>query len=164
MLNSLPARCADEVLETVPLIMQAIGCHMRSQTPELSLPQFRAMVFVRQHPQASLSDAAGFVGLGLSRTSKLVNALVSRDLMSRHEDAQDRRRVRLALTPAGQAMLENARQAAAAHLARTLAGCTEEQRTAINNAMQVLRPAFNTTASRGNGQAHVGSWNGNGRQ
>jgi len=134
--------------------MRAIGCHMRSHlTPELSMPQFRAMVFLEQHPQASLSDTAGFLGLGLPRTSKLIESLVSRELMSRHEHAEDRRRVMLALTARGREMLEKAREVTAGYLARTLAGCTDEQRIAINKAMQILRPAFSVPAERGNGKA-----------
>lgn len=96
--------CASELLEVVPLIMRAMRAEVRRQrAPELSLPQFRALSFIGRNEGAALSDVAAFLGLGLPSASKLIEGLVAEKFVVRETAAGDRRRVQLALSPAGRA-------------------------------------------------------------
>lgn len=140
-----PDECACEVLEVVPLIMRAIRAQMRScRTPDLSVPQFRALTFLHGRKGASLSDVAEHVGLTLPSMSKMIDGLVARRLVKRQAHPQDRRRVKLALTARGQTALEVAYGATRARLAERLAALPASQRITVARAMGILRPAFTT--------------------
>jgi MarR family transcriptional regulator for hemolysin len=131
------------MLDTVPLIMRTIRSEMRShRTPELTVPQFRALAFLRRHTGASLSEAAEHMGLTLPSMSRIIDGLVVRQLVVRQTPPEDRRRVSLALTGSGQEMLQLARKATQACLAEALMTLSEAQRASIIEAMQMLRPLF----------------------
>jgi DNA-binding MarR family transcriptional regulator len=136
-------KCAQEVLEVVPLIMQAIRAEMRWHRGfDLSVPQFRALAFLKHYEGASLSDAAEFVGLTLPSMSRLMDGLVTRQLVKREISATDRRRITLVLTEVGQATLQSAYEATQAYLARQLAGLSTQEQATVEQAMQILRPLF----------------------
>ena len=138
--------CAREVLDTIPLIMCAIRTEMRKRRKfDLSVPQFRALAFLHHFPNASLSDVAEHVGLMLPSMSKLMDGLVARGLVTRRESSGDRRRVDLALTPAGKSVLEMAYKECQAHLAVVLGQLGAGERAAVIRAMQTLRTIFTAT-------------------
>jgi MarR family transcriptional regulator for hemolysin len=131
------------MLDTVPLITRAIRAEMRShRTPDLTVPQFRALAFLRRHAGASLSEAAEHMGLTLPSMSRIVDGLVVRQLVVRQTPPEDRRRVSLALTASGQEILQLARKATQARLAEALTTLSEAQRVSIIEAMRMLRPLF----------------------
>lgn len=135
--------CAQEVLEVTPLVMRAIRAEMRCQRGwDLSVPQFRTLAYLSYSQGVSLSDVADFIGLALPSMSKLVDGLVARQLVTRELSSGDRRRVTLALTPAGQATFQVARTATQAFLSRRLAELAPEDRAIVIQAMQFLRPLF----------------------
>ena len=138
-----PDECARELLETVPSVMRVIRAEMRShRTPDLSVPQFRALVFVNRNAGASLSDAAEYVGVTLPSMSKLIDGLVARKLVSRQTAAEDRRRMTLVLTAKGQEVLQSSHSATQACLAEILQSLSQSERATVVAAMQSLRPIF----------------------
>ena len=90
---------ARELLEVVPIVMKEIRSEMRSRrTPDLTVPQFRTLAFVDRHKGASLSAVANHMGLTLPSTSRLVDILISRRLLTRGDNPSDRQdAVKLAL-------------------------------------------------------------------
>ena len=142
-MTASPAECAREVLDTMPLIMRTLRSEMRShRTPDLTVPQFRTLMFLHRHTGASLSDVADHMGLTLPSMSKVVDGLVARGLVARQTPPEDRRRVSLTLTASGQVTLQSARTATQACLAEALKTLSEAQRTSIIDAMRALRPLF----------------------
>ncbi|HEY3241717.1 MAG TPA: MarR family transcriptional regulator, partial [Phycisphaerae bacterium] len=97
-----PERCARELLAAVPAIMRFIRQEMRGhrQRP-LTVPQFRSLVFLNMHEDASLSAVAEHVGLSLPAASRLVELLVKRGFIERRARSNDRRSVALTLTGRG---------------------------------------------------------------
>ncbi len=135
--------CAALVVDTIPLVMRVIRAEMRShRTPDLSVPQFRALVYVNRNAGASLSDVAEHLGLALPSASKLIDKLVARDLITRESAPDDRRRVLLMLTPSGQAILQATIQATQARLAQELAALSPHECASVIEAMNLLRRAF----------------------
>jgi DNA-binding MarR family transcriptional regulator len=144
------AECAREVLDVVPAVMRFIRSEMRChRAAGLSVPQFRALTFLNRRAGASLSAVAEHLGLTPPSTSKLVDGLVERRLLSRQPSAADRRRITLTLTPAGQAILETARHETQARLAEVLAVLPPRDAEAVVRAMQALRPIFAGERARG---------------
>jgi DNA-binding MarR family transcriptional regulator len=142
-MNISPDECAHVVLEVVPLVMRTIRADMRRhRAPELTVPQYRTLAFVNRNEGASLSDVAEHIGLTLPSTSKLMDGLVTRGLVTRETHAGDRRRITLALTPHGRMMLQSAHAAAQDCLARRLAGLSAAERAMVTQALRALRPIF----------------------
>src|SRR5512140_3106886 len=99
--------CAALVAEVVPLVMRTSRAEMRGhRSPDLSVPQFRTLLFLRRQPGASVSDVAGHIGLTLPSISKMIDRLVTRDRVVRHSAPGDRRRICLELTPLGASTLQ----------------------------------------------------------
>jgi DNA-binding MarR family transcriptional regulator len=138
-----PEACARELLEVVPLIMSAIRSEMRShRTPDLSVPQFRALAFIYRRPGTSLSAVADHLGLTLPSTSKLTDVLVGRGFVDRTPSAVDRRRVTLALTDRGRSIYETARRCTQEYLTRSLATLADAERDDVLEAMHALGRIF----------------------
>jgi MarR family transcriptional regulator for hemolysin len=123
--------------------MRTLRVEMRShRTPDLTVPQFRTLRFINRSPGVSLSDAAEHIGLTLPSMSKIVDGLVTRQLVIRQPHPEDRRRLTLSLTPSGRAMLQAALEATQACLAEALQRLSDAQRAAVIDAMRTLRPLF----------------------
>jgi DNA-binding MarR family transcriptional regulator len=135
--------CAALLIDTVPLIMRAIGAEMRSHRPsDLSVQQFRALLFIRRNPGTSLARVAEHTGLTTPTTSKMVDRLVARGLISRQVLARNRRRVTLGLTNLGEATLSAAHDATQNRLAELLAPLPQPTRDTIARALCALQPLF----------------------
>jgi DNA-binding MarR family transcriptional regulator len=103
------ARAAAAILESVPAAMRAIRARMREGRPAgLSVPQFRALLYIRRHPAGPLSGVAEHLGTSMPAASELVSRLVAHGLVVREPDPASRRRVRLDLSPAGRTALQAA--------------------------------------------------------
>ena len=114
-------RCAEQLISIVPMLMQTMREEMRAgRASELTVPQFRTLVFFLLHQGAALSQASEHLGLALPSTSKLVEHLVLRGLLTRCVCAADRRKVAIGLTDEGRAVLAAASRAAADAFARKL--------------------------------------------
>ena len=134
--------CASDVVDTVPLVMRVIRQHLRRHRSGLSVPQFRSLWFISTAAGHSLSAVADFIGLSLPAMSRLIDGLVEKRLVHRKTCADDRRHVRLSLTPSGEATLADARELARTHIADSLARLTDRERSTVGAAMQILRTAF----------------------
>ncbi len=138
-----PPECAGQILEIVPMVMLAIRTEMRShRASDLSVPQFRVLVYLHRYEGASLSDIAEYMGLTRPSMSKMIDGLVTRQLVSRRLDPGDRRRVSLAPTALGRRAMQSAYQATETRLAERLAALPISQRRAILKAMEVLGSIF----------------------
>ncbi len=152
--RSIPAptvqACAEEVLAVVPSIMSTFRTEMRAHRPtELSLPQFRVLIFLNRHVGASVSAVAEHVGLALSSTSQLLDGLMKRGYVTRDTAAADRRRATLSLTTLGQATLESARVHARARVEEHLSLLSEDERRAVTASMLALARAFDPSTACG---------------
>jgi DNA-binding MarR family transcriptional regulator len=142
-MNLCIEQCADEVLDVIPLIMRWIRAKMRSHRAyELSVPQFRAMVFAERNRGATLADLSGHLGLMPPAASNIVNGLVTMDLIERRPISSDRRRVRLALTSAGRKKLKSTRKMAQEYLVEKLVPLPPAECEQISTVMQKLRVLF----------------------
>jgi DNA-binding MarR family transcriptional regulator len=142
-----PELCAQEVMETVPLVMRFIRMEMRSRrAPSLSVPQFRVLTFLSRKPGAPLSSVAEHLGVARSTASAMVDRLVRRQLVSRTTHPDERRSVVLTLTPAGAQHFREAREAASARMAKVLAGMPAADLLEMVQGLTLLGSAFKEIA------------------
>ena len=138
-----PDECARKVLETVPMVMRAIRKEMRShRESDLSVPQFRVLIYLNRNEGASLSDVADHLGLSLPAMSKMVGGLVDRNLVSRRINKGDRRYVILAPTERGRTLMRAVYDTTRSRLAERLAALPASGRTTVFRAMSALESIF----------------------
>lgn len=134
---------AKEVLDAIPTVMRVIRSEVRNQRKTyLSVPQFRTLAFLEITPGATLSEVAEHVGLTLPAMSRLVDGLVTRDLIARSASHDDRRRVDLSLTVEGKSILLDSRRLAQARLAEYLAPLSAVEKETVVRAMRLLKGIF----------------------
>ena len=135
--------CAAEILEAVPAVMRFIRSQMRCHRGSaLSVPQFRALLFLSRNPGAILSALAEFLGLSLPAASRLVEGLVGKKFVARRIPPGNRRQVVLSVSARGQRTVDAARQATERRLAEVVAPLRSEERMAIRRALRTLREEF----------------------
>jgi DNA-binding MarR family transcriptional regulator len=134
---------ARELLDVVPVIMRTIRTEMRSHhSNDLTVPLFRSLMFLERHPGVSLLDLAGHLGLTSPSACKIVDGLVDHFLVKRQHSYTDRRKITLALTRAGQKVLDEARTSAQARLADLLVPLSTQQCETVFQALQIIQPLF----------------------
>ena len=131
------------VIEDIPLLMRLLRTKfLEKRIGDLSMAQFRTLAFVDANQGASLSEVAGHIGLGLPSMSKLVDALVNHQLLTRETYGEDRRRICLALTAQGKRELDEAYQHTQSFFADKFAELTEDERTRIAEAIYLMEQLF----------------------
>ncbi len=137
--------CASAVLDVVPTVMRAIRAEMRGQRSDLSVPQFRSLMFIARHGGPSLLEVAQHLGLTAPSTSKLIDLLEKRSLVTRRASTEDRRRITLGLTAAGSALRRQALSEAQRKLSARMAELAPSELDAVARAMSVLQRSFPET-------------------
>ena len=134
---------AANVMETFHVMMRAVGREARKQsTDEVPFHQFRALMTIRHHEGASLSQVAEHLGATLSAASKIVDHLVERGYVRRETAEADRRRLILALTDAGEEAVNSVKLRMHTSLAEKLALLTPGECSMLDLAMDILRSAL----------------------
>jgi DNA-binding MarR family transcriptional regulator len=130
-------------MDNVPLLMRLLRTKFREKrVGDLTMAQFRTLAFVNANQGASLSDAASHIGLGLPSMSKLVDALVNEELLTRDVHGKDRRRICLALTDEGKRVLKEAYEHTQSFFAEKFAELTDDERTQVAGAIDTLKKLF----------------------
>ena len=72
---------------------------------DYSLPQMAVLLLLDEEGELSIKQAAQLLGRSISATSRLLDQLVVRGMISRREDERDRRAKRVAITEQGRAFI-----------------------------------------------------------
>ena len=135
--------CAETLLAVAPALMQFLRLGMRGgRRPEVSVPQFRVLVHACLRPGATLNQLAGPLGVSTATASRMVETLVLRGLLERRPGETDRRQVAIALTPAGQQVLDMAHVHMRALFESRLAGLDAPDLATLAAALDLLHTAF----------------------
>lgn len=90
----------EEVVELLPSIGRGLYAALMGD-PEirgLTLPQVKALIYLYDNGERSMSELANGLAVSLPSASELVDRLIDRGLVERLPDVSDRRRVLIALT------------------------------------------------------------------
>ena len=135
------------VVDVVPLVMRVIRREMRAAaSPGLTVPQLRALLFINRNPDVNLSGVAEHLGIGLTGASGLIDRMVKQQLLSRETDPNERRRIQLTVTKQGRARLNAASTSTREAIAEHLDDLDDEDAATVQQAMEILRARFGTTA------------------
>ncbi len=134
---------AREVLDVIPFAMRRIREEMRARRgADLSIPQFRSLLFLQRHPGAALRDVADHLGLTPPTVSKMTAGLVSRGLIERPDSTVDRRKVELRLTARGNTLFDRVRGETVAKFVEQLEKLPSAEREKMISSLESLRMAL----------------------
>jgi len=129
---------------TEPMLMylvKQVELAVRSRLDELLRParltalQYTALTVLERHPDLSSAQLARNSFVTAQSTADMITILEGRDLIERHRDRSDRRRLVVALTAAGRELLDRYRDPVLALEAEMLAGFTGAEVSALRRSL-----------------------------
>ena len=142
--SEILTRTIDRFWETFPAVWNAIRTNLRAIVTEnfdISVEQFHILRHIRKG-SGSVSELAEVKQISRPAISQAVDVLVEKGLISRHQDAEDRRFVHLALTPAGDDLLNAIFKKNRAWMEEKMAALGTADYAAIIGALDVLESVF----------------------
>lgn len=130
---------------TLLYVIKQVELAGRAQLDEIFRPigmtalQYTALTVLERHPGLSSAQLARNSFVTAQTMADMVNALEERGLVERHRDAGDRRRLVLALTRDGRALLRRYRGKVRALEERMLSGLTSGQAVELRRSLAVCR-------------------------
>ena len=101
-----PAPTAAELDAAMGAARAFVAVTVNGSDHDLTPAQMRMLVLTRAHPDCNLSSLARWMDIHPSNATRVCDRLVRGGLMERIEDEDDRRHVRLRLTPAGDEVID----------------------------------------------------------
>jgi DNA-binding MarR family transcriptional regulator len=122
---------------------------------DYSLPQLATLLLLDEEGELTIKRLSEFLGRSISATSRLLDQLVERGMVSRREDEHDRRSKRIAITEQGRMLIATLeRRRADAQLSVMEYYSTEEQ-VEINRAMDLLAEAGQRRRRSDHPESHI---------
>jgi DNA-binding MarR family transcriptional regulator len=105
---------------------------------DISMQQLRALFVLRDEEEASVGRLAELFGMGLPGTSMLADRLVRSGFVERRADPDDRRRVLLRLSRAGDRLVGDLREGSSSQLRRWMTKLSPEDLAALSRGWRAL--------------------------
>ena len=140
-LERLRDQAIDRFWETVPPLWGTIRTHIRAEATtnfDITVEQFHILRYVRRGI-VSVSELATAKNISRSAISQAVELLVKKGLLTRVHSTQDRRFVELALTDAGNRLLDAVFQETRDWMKEHMTRLSAEELEAIAKAMVSLK-------------------------
>ncbi len=134
-------------------LMKQVELAVRARLDELVRPagltalQYTALTVLERHPNLTSAHLARHSFVTAQTMADMVSSLRSRQLVDRHRDPVDRRRLVLSLTDAGRALLDDYRQPVADLEAEMLSGLSPDEARSLREAMLSCREALGRRAA-----------------
>jgi DNA-binding MarR family transcriptional regulator len=109
--------------------------------PSISVPTLRVLVMVGQAGSMSMGEIADGLGVNPSNASRSCDRLLAAGLILREEHPEDRRRVVVELTPAGERLIADVMRHRADELAAIVSEMSPEAQRELMSAMDAFRHA-----------------------
>jgi len=109
----------------------------------LSYIQFQTLSFLMKQKNSTMKEISEYVHITAPSTTTLVNNLVRMKLISRIDDKDDRRIVRLTITQSGKKELEKGFVAAIKHLKNVFSKLSKKDRDDLTRVLTKLSKLFN---------------------
>ena len=133
---------------TLLYLMKEVELAIRARLDDMVRPagltalQYTAMTVLERHPDLTASRLARRSFVTAQTMADMVTALLARGLIDRHRDPDDRRRLVLSLTRAGEAVLDEFRPRVAALEKEMLSGLDRTEARQLRRAIIACRTAL----------------------
>ncbi len=140
-LERLQDQAIDRFWETVPPVWNFVRSHIRATATEkfdLTVEQFHVLRYVRRGV-CSVSELATVKNISRPAISQAVDILVNKGLLTRIQNTQDRRYVELALTAAGNSLLDTVFKETRRWMKERMHMLSTEELETLAKAMEVMK-------------------------
>jgi DNA-binding MarR family transcriptional regulator len=133
---------------TLLYVVKQVELAIRSHLDDLLRPvgltatQYTALTVLERHPNLTSAQLARNSFVTSQSMADMVTALEAQDLIERHRDESDRRRLVLSLTANGRRLLTRQRPKVAALEEQMVAQLSERQRTELRRSLLASRAAL----------------------
>lgn len=140
----------DERVQLIQRILDCSGSLFQNLNPsrsrawlsvELTMPQLKALMCVAMNNGATSGQIAKKLGVGLSTITGIVDRLAEQNLVTRGEDADDRRITRVLPTPRGRSLVDELMQYRNEVITAILSHLDADQLRLVETAFGYLREA-----------------------
>ena len=139
---SEPNEIAKKLLDVIPPSMHWIRKEMRStMNDELTIPQFRILASIFRGNNVAC-DIAKSQGTSQAAMSKMIDGLVTRGLVKREANKDDRRHFHLNLTASGDAFYKKTRKHAQTNLKEQISNLDKNDRDDLASGLIILEKLF----------------------
>jgi DNA-binding MarR family transcriptional regulator len=131
----------DRFWETVPPLWNTVRSHIRATATakfDITVEQFHVLRYVRRGT-ASMSELATAKNISRPAISQAVDILVNKGFLTRVQSTQDRRVVELALTEAGNELLDTVFKETRGWMKERMSALTADELETISKAMEALK-------------------------
>ena len=108
---------------------------------DFSLPQLGTLLLLDEEGELTIKQVTEILGRSVSATSRLLDQLVERGMISRREDERDRRVKRVAITESGRTLIATLEQRRADAQIAVMEYLSAEERADVTRAMALLAEA-----------------------
>jgi DNA-binding MarR family transcriptional regulator len=137
--DSLKARVARALVDVVPGVNRTLRAAVASRMAQrVTLPQYRALVQLKDVPSRTLKDLADREGVEPPTMSRTIEALVGKGLVGRQPSPEDRRCVALVLTGLGAQLVDSLRSEVAQSLEQTLSAWADADLQTVLEALSLV--------------------------
>jgi DNA-binding MarR family transcriptional regulator len=143
IVNKKPEKKSDDVFEAIHTIMHLFRSEqyrvLRDGPYELTHMEGKLLGFFSRHPGATLRDLVGHMRQDKGQLARLIKSLREQGLVEGKEDAEDRRSVRLQLTPEGRAIHQTLRHRVDVLSEQAVKGLSAAERKQLVALLQRIR-------------------------
>lgn len=145
VLDVTPISLSSEDIGRLRLVLLRLARQIRSNsTGDVTPSQLAVIATLARHGPCTIGQIAEHEHVRVPSISRTAEAVVAKGLAERHVDPDDRRRVRLAISPDGDRYLSEVRRAAIGWLAPRLQELSPDDVSAIHRAIPVLERLLDT--------------------
>lgn len=144
------AEVVDAVLAASRVFVAVASNALAGLSPEVTLPQFRALVLLDGHGAMTVAELAEQLGVVPSTASRMCDRLVAKKLVRRGLDRSNRRRVRLTLSDAGRELIGTSTKRRKQQITRLLKTIPVKEQDRLAAALQLLVAAAETSGHSAN--------------
>jgi len=130
----VPARQVENVLAGTRAVGAIIAESLAAVEEIVTMPQLRVLILAAREQQ-SMSAIAEDLGVHASNATRTCERLVQAGLLDRTTDTEDRRRVVLSLTPAGERLLSEVMERRRERVVAIMEQMTREDREALASSL-----------------------------
>lgn len=132
---------AKQILETVPLVMRTVAAEMR-QSERVRMTSHFHVLWILKHHSMSLSELAEKHAVSLPTMSNSITSLEEQGWVTRVRSQDDRRKVLIEITSAGQEVLSEVGRHMQTNVAQIIAPLSQTDREKLSAGLDVLRDVF----------------------
>lgn len=138
------AEISSAFIETLVLIHRNF---YRNLTTPVPLNQFATLMTLRLEKQATLSEIGQRLQISKQQMTNICDKLLHAGLITKRQDSEDRRRMLISMTSAGEKILDDQNELVRQRFLSSLRGLSEKERTELRHSITNLNHYIEKMAS-----------------